>query len=297
MTQNVALAAGNRAVTPFFTAIQELLGAGAPAFRLLVLNDTTIRCVAGTVNDQQTIAVQGKYRFRTTNADAAHPGGAAGTHSVYVTASDNSYSGTPTVDATVYDFGLTILTSGTPGTALYRKVGEVDWDGTKITALRMWTGTRYDGDPGFHIAPTAAHVPLKVRGAASQSGALAEFQSNTGTVLASISAAGGATFSALINAASAGISINGEVIDRPGAGVVRVSSALRVTGDLDHDGTNVGFYGTAPIAKQAAYSVLTESGPVAPSELRALTTNWTMQDLMRVVFTLYKDLQRLGLLT
>jgi len=43
--------------------------------------------------------------------------------------------------------------------------------------------------------------------------------------------------------------------------------------------------------------VLTESGPVAPSELRALTTNWTMQDLMRVVFTLYKDLQRLGLLT
>ena len=33
------------------------------------------------------------------------------------------------------------------------------------------------------------------------------------------------------------------------SGNMRVSNALEIDGDLDHDGSNAGFYGTAPIAK------------------------------------------------
>lgn len=43
--------------------------------------------------------------------------------------------------------------------------------------------------------------------------------------------------------------------DEAGEVNLRVSDDLEVDGDLNHDGTNVGFYGTAPVAQQTGVAV------------------------------------------
>lgn len=190
MAENISLPAGALAISPFFAAIQEMLGASAPSLNIVVLNGTTIKVACSALDGQQTASIEGRYRYRTTDLTAAHPGGASGTHNIFITASDNSFSGSPTVDATVYDFGLTILTSGSPGTALYRKVGEVDWDGTKIIGIRQLAGNRRDDAPLVPTAPIAGLTPVRVRGAASQSAALQTWETSGGTTLAKVNADG-----------------------------------------------------------------------------------------------------------
>jgi hypothetical protein len=119
-----------------------------PNFILSQVNTTTLR-VAGSAGDGQVgCAVMGKWRYNAANADAAHPGGAAATYNVFVTASDNNFvaSGgapgtSPENDLTVYTFGLQILAVGsTPATALYRQIGSLTWDGSQITDFVQTVG-------------------------------------------------------------------------------------------------------------------------------------------------------------
>lgn len=125
----------------FFDAIQELVGAASPNFRVEVENETTLKLLAGTGDDQKSIAIKGRYRWRTTGTTAALPASTPnGEHPVYVTASDNNFGGTvfdPDA-ATDYSFGLQIKKSGElPATALYRLVGYVTVASQKITAFRQ----------------------------------------------------------------------------------------------------------------------------------------------------------------
>src|SRR5690242_13336177 len=93
MTQHISLDFGNSVHDGFFDAIQELLGAAAPSFVITVANSTTLQITAGTGNSQISVAINGRYRWRTTNTTAALPGSTPdGTHPVYVTATDNDFT-------------------------------------------------------------------------------------------------------------------------------------------------------------------------------------------------------------
>jgi hypothetical protein len=194
MTQNIALSKGSIAIEPFFDATQEMLSGAAINFRLVPISNTAIRAVAGTQDDQASVSIDGSYRFRTTNVDAAHPGGAGGTYDVYVTGTPNDFTGPdPNIDLTDYNFGLTIRAAGSPPTTpLWRKVGEVGWDGTKITRLRR---VRDELDTSHLIAPIPSFVPESIQGATGQTAHLTDWLNDAGTVLAYVGADGSASFS------------------------------------------------------------------------------------------------------
>ncbi len=72
---------------------------------------------------------------------------------------------------------------------------------------------------------------------------------------------------------------------------VNKSGDLSFDGDLDHNGSNVGFYGTAPVAQSAAYSptnVVTDRAYDADST--------TLAEVADVLGTLIADLQATGLI-
>jgi hypothetical protein len=144
MTKHFDAARGQRLPEHALDALFEFISTYvSPNFSIGIVNATTIQVVAGTVNDQVAAAVMGRIRYRTTNVQAAMPGSpGAGSYDVYLTGSDNSYSNTPDPDTdnTVYDFGLEIRTAGVPSTAIYRKVAQVVWSGSAITAVNMLVG-------------------------------------------------------------------------------------------------------------------------------------------------------------
>jgi hypothetical protein len=75
------------------------------------------------------------------------------------------------------------------------------------------------------------------------------------------------------------------------AGVVQTAGELDIGGDLNHDGSNVGFYGTAPVAQSAAY---TPTNVTADRAYNADST--TLDEVADVLGTVISDLQAMGLL-
>lgn len=141
MTQHRDLNNGDIFPASLLDALQEHVGSYvSPNFRLNASGTTAVTTPAGTGNDQVTMAIGGAWRRITAPVTSPAISGAAGTFSVYATASANSFSNTPVADTdnTVYAWALEVRASGTPSTALYRKVGEVEWDGTKITMIRSF---------------------------------------------------------------------------------------------------------------------------------------------------------------
>ena len=70
-----------------------------------------------------------------------------------------------------------------------------------------------------------------------------------------------------------------------------IGGSVTIGGDLNHDGTNVGFYGTAPAAQSSAY---TDAGPTPDRDLSS--NNCTTNELTAVLATLINDLQLTGLI-
>lgn len=128
----------------FFDAIMEELGTYMSSnFRVTQIAATTLRVPASSGNGQVAVAISGKWRYNTANADATAPAGGAATYTLWVTGTDNSFTaGPPEVDNTVYSFGLEIRASGSPSAAISRQIGTVEWDGTRIVQVR------YDNDAG-----------------------------------------------------------------------------------------------------------------------------------------------------
>lgn len=304
MTKHLDLNHGEVLIEPYLDALGEFLGAAAPSFSMTLSNATTVSVAAGTGDDQVGVAIKGKWRYRSTSTTAAHPGGAAGTYDVFVTGSDNAFVlGGTTVDNTVYNFGVEIKASGaTPSTAIYRKIGEVDWDGAAITAIRTLAGSRRDDAAIQPTAPIAAVTPLRVRGAASQSAALGIFQNSAGAALVSVSAAGALVFGADTNlyrsaadtlktddALQVGSTLTvlaGHVTLNPSGGWLRLAAANGA----------VGFYGANPVAQQTGWSTFTKSDGNAAGTRRTLAATYTPDQLLEVVATLVQDLKTLGLI-
>lgn len=77
----------------------------------------------------------------------------------------------------------------------------------------------------------------------------------------------------------------------PSTGQFAIEDELQVPGDLNHDGSNVGFYGTAPAAQSAAYT------PTNVSTDRSYDANsTTLDEVADVLGTLIADLQAVGLI-
>lgn len=126
-------------------AIQRFVANAAFNFRLTKLNDTTLRVPLGaTADENPVIGIQGRWRWSNlVDVDRAHPSGAAGLYEVFAVAADNDVTSDPDpfTDDTNYAFDLRIVAGGgTPsivaGTLdIFRKVGQVRWDGSKITQV------------------------------------------------------------------------------------------------------------------------------------------------------------------
>jgi hypothetical protein len=122
-------------------ALMEYVSTMSANLVLSKASNTTVQIVAGTVDDQVSVGIDGRWRYNTTTVTATHPGGTSGTYDVFVTAADNDFSAADPADNTNYAFGLQVLAQGsTPATALSRKVGTVDWDGTQITRVAQTVG-------------------------------------------------------------------------------------------------------------------------------------------------------------
>jgi hypothetical protein len=136
------LTKGSILPSTWVNAFMEFVSTMSANLRLTKASATTVSIVAGTDNDQASVGIDGRWRYNTATLTATHPGGAAGTYDVYVTAADNDFSLADPADATNYSFGLQIRAVGSPpATALSRKIGTVAWDGAQITAaLPLTTG-------------------------------------------------------------------------------------------------------------------------------------------------------------
>lgn len=171
---------GDPAPTWWAEQIEEHIGLVTTNFKLTRLDATHIRVPAGTDNDQVGIGIEGKWRYVTANVDRAHPGGAAATFDIFVTAADNDIVGTPlpNTDNTVYAFELRIVAHNTTpgGVDIFRKVGELVWDGAAIEAIRQ-------------TVPLVTGAMLADGAIGAGTGILAERQPD-GSVLLSFSEAG-----------------------------------------------------------------------------------------------------------
>lgn len=217
-------------------ALEEYVGTHSN-LSLVPVNSTTIGVSADAENGMASLGLKGLWRFNIAQVLASHPGGAAGTYDVVAATGPNSFTpGTPEgeEDNTNYSWSLHIEETGKVpsggGIAATRKIGEVDWDGTKLTGLRQLV-------PGLTststLAPTQAVAsvsPLKVKGIASPTAALA--------VIAGADATGTALEVTAEGNAKLRVSMEG-VLSWPGGGpsVGFSGGALAVTGNLSVSGT------------------------------------------------------------
>lgn len=127
----------------YVNALGHFLSLGAFGFVVSKLNNTTIEVVAGADEAAAIVSVAGRWRWMEATVTRAHPGGGSGTYDIYVTARDTDIVTTPApyTDNTVYDFALAIVAAGATPTIvagsveIFRKVGSLTWDGTKIAKI------------------------------------------------------------------------------------------------------------------------------------------------------------------
>jgi peptidoglycan hydrolase-like protein with peptidoglycan-binding domain len=139
-------------------SLMEFVGTQYANFRLRQQSPTAVSVRAGSDNDQASIAVGGAWRYVESTVSATHPGGAAGTYDVWVTAAENDLSAVDPADATDYSFGVVIRARvagapSPPAAGLSRRVGEVLWNGTAIVAVASvlpgTDDTRWRAIPGL----------------------------------------------------------------------------------------------------------------------------------------------------
>jgi len=131
----------------YMNALAEFISTQVSNFRLTLLNSTTIQVVAGTVDDLVAIGIDGQWRYNTATV-TRNVSGTAGAYDVFVTAAATSVSNSPQVftDNTNYSFALSVVAAGgsptiVPGSVdIHRKVGNLVWSGTAITALFQTVG-------------------------------------------------------------------------------------------------------------------------------------------------------------
>lgn len=126
----------------FANRIQDFLSAAETNLRLSRKNATTVQVIPDAALGIAAIAMQGRWRFNEASIERAHPGGAKGTYIVWAVGEDNDVDEVPKphTDHTNYAFDLRITSGANPsgaGVEVFEKIGEIDWSGTEIEALRQ----------------------------------------------------------------------------------------------------------------------------------------------------------------
>lgn len=177
-------------------ALQEFIGNAVLGLRLTALDATTIRVAADSGSGMVAVGVAGRWRYRKSNYDRI-VSGSAGVKDIYIVAvTENDFTGVLPIpqdpDATDYNFEVRIVTTATTptGVVAYRKVGEVDWDGAKITGLRQTVGAADQTLPSYPTAPRPDAPAEVVRGATAQTANLSEWRTAAGALLFAIEASG-----------------------------------------------------------------------------------------------------------
>lgn len=184
-------------------SIQDYLATLSANFKLRVQPGapTVLQCVAGTGNDQVAVGIEGHWRYNTATVERAHPGGAAGTYLVFVTAQATQVDNVPApfTDHTDRSFALAIVAAGTPAIVpgsvdIIRQVGTLQWDGSAIVAVDALIGP--GAGTGRHAASHAvgasdAVSPASI-GAATEAGLAAEASARAASVAAEATARGAA---------------------------------------------------------------------------------------------------------
>jgi hypothetical protein len=241
-------------------AVQEGLSTVSPNFRLRRVNGTTIEIQAGTGDDQVGLSIDGLWRWRTTTVQRSVGAGPAGVYGVFAVgaANDIDEEPLPFTDNTIYPFGLRIEAPGEEpdlidGVAVFRKIGEVVWDGAAITRVRQLLGH----DTTLRVEATTEHaneVPVVARGAASQVAPLFRAEDSTGARVFEVAADGTLLFGAAgdTNLRRQGANV---LLTDDGFSVGQtlwVNGSTILAGNVAHSGGLVGFFGAAPVGKPDA---------------------------------------------
>ncbi|MGH2939840.1 MAG: hypothetical protein ACRDPE_17145 [Solirubrobacterales bacterium] len=126
----------------FMNRLQDFLSGARTDLRVTLKDATHVEVIPVEPYGIAAIDLQGLWRFRDTAVSRAHPGGAAGTYTVWAVATKQKVveAPKPFTDESVYDFDLRITNGANPngaGVEVFEKIAEVDWDGVAIIALRQ----------------------------------------------------------------------------------------------------------------------------------------------------------------
>jgi hypothetical protein len=126
--------------------IQQFLSGTDTGLRLTKKSATVVEVAPTAVDaslDLVAVAIEGRWRQNEAAIERT-VSGAAGTYNVYVVAEDEDVDNSPVPysDHTVTTFELRVSKTTPEGAGIdvVRKIGEVDWSGTAITALRQTHG-------------------------------------------------------------------------------------------------------------------------------------------------------------
>lgn len=160
----------------FLKKLQDFLQGLTPNLVVTCPTTTSIRLPGSA--DPMAAVVGGLFRYITADWDTTHPGGGAGVYDIHVVASAETVVNTPApfTDNTDYNFYPKIVVSGgtpsgsTPGgnaITQTRKIGECDWDGSKITGLRLINSAKSGLQAIQPMAANAEAWAVSARGATS----------------------------------------------------------------------------------------------------------------------------------
>lgn len=131
---------GERLYASWTDAIQEYVSTLAANFRLSCASGTVLQVVAGAGSGQVAIGIEGRWRYISSTINVTITGGSEVKDIFAVAVTENDFTGSGNdPDETDYAFELRSVTAGGTPTSVvaYRKVGEVDWDGSKIVGVRQ----------------------------------------------------------------------------------------------------------------------------------------------------------------
>lgn len=130
----------------FMQRLQDFLAGVGTNLRLSLKNSTTVQVVPDAELGIAAIDLAGQWRWIETTVSRAHPGGAKGTYTVWAVGTDLDVDNVPDpfTDHTTYAFDLRITAGPNPegaGVEVFEKIGEIDWSGTEIEAIRQTHGS------------------------------------------------------------------------------------------------------------------------------------------------------------
>lgn len=138
----------------FMNRLQDFLSAARTDLRLIRVDATHIEVLPAEPYGIAAIDLQGRWRFRDTPVSRAHPGGAAGTYTIWAVATDQKVVEVPKpfTDETDYSFDLRITDGSNPsgtGVEVFEKIGTLGWFGGEITSINQ----TYNGITGTMMQP------------------------------------------------------------------------------------------------------------------------------------------------